>query len=104
MGSSHDEAKRSASNNQDATPPAKPSFKLKDGALSVTVFARSTGKDDVQLFVVPERAYRNKDKQWVSTHILHQDDLLPMSLLLMKVYSQMRHKRDDSKTDDETQG
>jgi len=106
MGSSHDEAKRPASNKQDNTSQATPSFKLKDGPLSATVFARSKGKDEVHLFIVPERAYRNKDQEWVSTHILHQDDLLPMSLLLMKVYARMRHQTDEPRgsADSKSQG
>lgn len=57
MGSSHDEAKRPASNKQENRSQTSPSFKLKDGPLSATVFARSKGKDEVHLFIVPERAY-----------------------------------------------
>lgn len=94
MGSSHDEAKRPASQNEDATSSAKPSFKLRDGPLSVSVFAKSKAKGEVHLFVVPERAYRDKDKNWVSTHILHEEDLLRMSLLLMNTYARLRHKSD----------
>lgn len=104
MGSSHDEAKRPASNNQDATSQATPSFKLKDGPLSVTVFARSKSKDEMHLFIVPERAYRNKDKEWVSTHILHQDDLLAMSQLLTKAYARLRHKHEETQADNKSQG
>jgi len=95
----NDEAKRPASNNEDATPSARSSFKLKDGPLSVTVFAKSKGKGEVHLFVVPERAYRNKDKKWVSTHLLHEEDLLRMSLLLMRTYAQLRHKTEEPSPD-----
>ncbi|MEZ5942907.1 MAG: hypothetical protein R3C18_16060 [Planctomycetaceae bacterium] len=94
MAHANDEASRPASPQSDATSSA-PSFKLKDGPLSVSVFAKSKGQGEVHLFVVPERAYRNKDKQWVSTHILHEEDLLRMSLLLMKTYAQLRHKTEE---------
>lgn len=94
----NDEAKRPASNNEDATPPArspidgksKAHFKLKDGNISVTVFAKMKGKD-VHLFVVPERSYRDSADKWHATHILHEDDLLRLSLLLMKTYAHLRH-------------
>lgn len=99
MGDSHNEAPRPASQPEDATPSAQPSFKLKDGPLSVSVFAKSKGKGEVHLFVVPERVYRNKDKQWVSTHLLHEEDLLRMSLLLMKTYAQLRHKHEEPSSD-----
>lgn len=98
MAQSNDEAKRPASNNEDATPPAqspiegkaKPHFKLKDGNVSVTVFAKTKGKD-VHLFVVPERSYRDANDKWQGTHILHEEDLLRLSLLLMKTYAHLRH-------------
>lgn len=98
MSTSHNEAKRPASSQQDATSSAKPSFKLKDGALTVTVFVRNKDTDDQQVFIVPERVYRNKENEWASTHILHQDDLLPMSHLLAKAYSRMRVQLDEPKS------
>ncbi|MCA9062832.1 MAG: hypothetical protein KDA96_07230 [Planctomycetaceae bacterium] len=99
MVQSNDEAKRPASNNQDTTPPAQspadsksqPHFKLRDGNISVTVFAKAKGKD-VHLFVVPERSYRDAKDQWQTTHILHEEDLLRLSLLLMKTYAHLRHE------------
>jgi len=102
MVQSHDEAQRPASNNEDATSPAQspvdgkshPHFKLKDGNLSVTVFAKSKGKD-VHLFVVPERSYRDAANKWHTTHILHEEDLLRLSLLLMKTYAYLRHDSQD---------
>ncbi|MEZ6055481.1 MAG: hypothetical protein R3C01_02130 [Planctomycetaceae bacterium] len=99
MGHTDDEAQRPASAPEDATSSARPSFKLKDGPLSVSLFAKSKDKGEVHLFVVPERVYRNKDKQWVSTHILHEEDLLRMSLLLTKAYDRLRHKLEDINSD-----
>ena len=101
MVQSNDEAKRPAQQ-QDATPPAhsldegnsKPHFKLKDGNISVTVFAKTKGKD-VHLFVIPERSYRDKQDKWHTTHILHEEDLLRLSLLLMKTYAHLRHVSKD---------
>ena len=97
----NDEAKRPAQQ-QDATSPApsidegnsKPHFKLKDGNISVTVFAKTKGKD-VHLFVVPERSYRDSNDKWHTTHILHEEDLLRLSLLLMKTYAHLRHSSND---------
>ena len=100
----NDEAKRPAQK-QDATSPApsidegnsKPRFKLKDGSISVTVFAKTKGKD-VHLFVVPERSYRDSNDKWHTTHILHEEDLLRLSLLLMKTYAHLRHLSKDFET------
>lgn len=77
---------------QDATPPAKsvPEIKLRDGLLSVTVFSRSVDKKEKQYFIVPERSYRNDASEWVTTHLLHPEDLLPMSLMFQKAYSDLR--------------
>lgn len=91
----HDEAQRPASPEQDAhTSSAKPRLKLRDGSLTVTVFAKDKAKGGTHLFVVPERAYRDADKKWHSTHLLHEEDLLRMSLLLTKAYAQLRHSGD----------
>ena len=98
MSTSHTEAKRPASTQPDAKSTAKPAFKLKDGALTVTVFVRNKDKEDQQIFIVPERTYKNKDNEWASTHILHQDDLLSMSLLLEKAYSRMKIQLDEPKS------
>jgi hypothetical protein len=77
---------------RDATPPAKsvPELKLRDGSLTVTVFSRETGSKEKNLFVVPERSYRNAKQEWVTTHLLHPEDLLPMSLLLQRAYNDLR--------------
>jgi len=81
---------------QDApTGKSVPEIKLRDGLLTVTVFSRTTAKKVKQLFVVPERSYRNDQEQWVTTHLLHPEDLLPMSLLLQRAYSDMRVKEAD---------
>ncbi len=98
MVQSNDEAERPASHNDDATPPAQspsggksqPHFKLRDGNITVTVFAKTKGKD-VHLFIVPERSYRDSSNEWQKTHILHEEDLLRLSLLLMKTYAHLRH-------------
>lgn len=78
---------------QDApTGKSVPEIKLRDGLLTVTVFSRTTAKKVKQLFVVPERSYRNDQEQWVTTHLLHPEDLLPMALLLQRAYSELRVK------------
>lgn len=75
-----------------------PEVKLRDGLLAVTIFSRTTAKKVKQLFVVPERSYRDDKEQWVKTHILHPEDLLPMALLLQRAYSELRVKdADDAK-------
>ena len=83
----------------DATPPAKsvPEIKLRDGLLSVTVFSRSVDKKEKQYFVVPERSFRNDASEWITTHLLHPEDLLPMSLLLQRAYSDLRQANADAK-------
>jgi hypothetical protein len=93
------EGSRPASS-QDATPSAKsvPELKLRDGRLTVTLFSRTTGEGDTQWFAVPERSYRDSQQEWVSTHTLHPDDLLPMAQLLQQLYSEHRVTiADDSK-------
>lgn len=105
MVSSSDEAKRPASNNDDATSSAEspadgtshPHFKLKDGNISVTVFAKTKGKD-VHLFIVPERSYRNAEDKWHTTHILHEEDLPRLSLLLLRTYAHLRHSSQQFKS------
>ncbi|MDP1798863.1 MAG: hypothetical protein Q8K78_15320 [Planctomycetaceae bacterium] len=67
-------------------------MKLRDGRLTVTLFSRSGADGEKQWFVVPERSYRNEQRQWKSTHVLHPDDLLSMALLLQRVYSEHRVK------------
>lgn len=91
MVSPRHEATRPASQEQDAPSPAKLQFKLRDGTLTVSVFAKPAAKDKTHLFVVPERAYRDKNDEWKSTHLLHEEDLLRMSLLLSEAYSRLRH-------------
>lgn len=84
-------AQRPASQQQDATTPsAQPQLKLRDGTLTVTVFSKPNPKGDAQLFVVPERAYRDANKKWQTTHLLHPDDLLRMSALLQETYARLR--------------
>jgi len=90
------EAKRPASSKMDATSWGNPTLKLRDGTLSVSVFARSDGQKDPQVFVVPERSYKNKGGQWVSTHILHEQDLPRMALLLNSVYGLLRHDKHEA--------
>ncbi|MCA9078192.1 MAG: hypothetical protein KDA93_24395 [Planctomycetaceae bacterium] len=89
------EAPRPASSNEDAhTSSAERRLKLSDGRLSCTVFAKTRGKDKVHLFVIPERAYRDDEKKgWKNTHLLHEEDLLPMAALLTRTYHELRHKQ-----------
>lgn len=102
---SNDEAKRPASNDEDATSSAEspadgtshPHFKLKDGSISVTVFAKTKGKD-VHLFIVPERSYRDAQDKWHTTHILHEEDLPRLSLLLLRTYAHLRHSSQEFKS------
>ncbi|HQX51781.1 MAG TPA: hypothetical protein PLY87_09345 [Planctomycetaceae bacterium] len=77
---------------QDATSSARsvPERKLRDGCLSVTLFSRDNGKKEKNYFIVPERSYRNAKQAWETTHLLHPEDLLPMSLLLQRAYSDLR--------------
>ena len=84
--------------NQDATSPARsvPELRLRDGCLSVTLFSRENAKKEKSYFIVPERSYRDADQKWVTTHLLHPEDLLPMSLLLQRAYSDLRVKEGDT--------
>ncbi|MCA8999023.1 MAG: hypothetical protein KDA80_18630 [Planctomycetaceae bacterium] len=93
MVSSHSQARRPAPS-KDATPSAQLQFKLRDGALSVSVFAKPVANDRTNVFIVPERAYRDKNDAWTSTHILHAEDLLRMSELLTQVHIQMNQVSD----------
>ncbi|MCA9111901.1 MAG: hypothetical protein KDA52_18250 [Planctomycetaceae bacterium] len=88
------EAQRPASPEQDAhTSPAQRALKLTDGRLSATVFTKPKGKGQVHRFIIPERAYRNADeKTWTNTHLLHEEDLLPMAALLTRTYQRLRHQ------------
>jgi hypothetical protein len=83
---------------QDATSPARSvaELRLRDGCLSVTLFSRENAKKEKSYFLVPERSYRDADQKWVSTHLLHPEDLLPMSLLLQRAYSELRIKDADT--------
>jgi hypothetical protein len=92
------EGQRPAPSQDAPTPRSVPEVKLRDGLLTVTVFSRSGAKKENQWFVVPERSYRNDKSEWVATHLLHPEDLLPMSLLLQRAYSELRVvKADESK-------
>ncbi len=94
MVNSSNEAPRQASANQDAPPSsAQRKLKLTDGRLSATVFTKAKGQGQVHQFIVPERAYRSADeKSWTNTHLLHEEDLLPMAALLTRLYSELRHQ------------
>ena len=46
-------------------------------------------------FAIPERSYRNAKQEWETTHLLHVEDLLPMSLMLQRVFSELRVHSDD---------
>lgn len=86
---------RPASSQDALSPKSIPELKLRDGRLSVTIFSRTTAAEEKQWFVVPERSYRNEQRQWQSTHVLHPDDLLAMALLLQRAYSEHRTKIDE---------
>ena len=91
------EATRPAQNQDDtSSAPAQvgsavPYYKLRDGNLSVTVFAKTKGKD-VHLFIVPERSYKDGKEKWHTTHIMHEEDLPRLSQLLVEAYVRLRHK------------
>ena len=74
----------------------KPYLKVRDGALSVSVFSRARSKGDPYVFAVPERAYK-KDEDWVNTSTLHVDDLLPMAFLLMQTHARLKTKTETNK-------
>ena len=68
------EAKTPASTEQESTSSAKPVLKLRDGTLSVTVFAKdyeSNGKTREQQFVALDRSFKRGDGQWQTTNLLH---------------------------------
>ena len=99
------EANSQASNPTDETPQASeghkgssPHFKLRDGLVSVTVFAKSNGKH-VNLFVVPERSYKDAKGNWHRTHLMHEEDLLRLSFLLIRTYAHLRHKSQEFTSD-----
>ena len=75
----------------------KPVLKLRDGALSVSVFVKERAKGDPYTFVVPERAYKDKDDKWVNTPTLYVDDLLGMAELLRQAHVQLKVKMDSAK-------
>jgi len=92
------EGSRPASSQDAASSKSVPELKLRDRRLTVTMFSRTTADGEKQWFVVPERSYRNEQRAWQSTHVLHPDDLLAMALLLQRTYSEHRVKRaDDAK-------
>jgi len=75
----------------------RPVLKLRDGALSVSVFVKERAKGDPYAFAVPERAYKDKDDKWVNSATLHVDDLLAMAELLRLVHSRLKVKADIQK-------
>ena len=87
-------AKSSASNTT-----GKPVFRIRDGALSVSVFIKERAKGDPYAFVVPERAYKDKDDKWVNTSTLYADDLLAMAELLRVAHHELKIKANISKGD-----
>jgi len=91
------QSNESASDSQQgAKSSAERKLKIQDGLRSVSVFNRSRDDGAKHQFVVPERAYRDKNKKLVNTHILHEEDLLPMAALLVRVYEMLRHQQEEA--------
>ncbi len=82
---------------KDATSSAKstPQLKLRSGGLTVTLFSTIHANGEMSYFVIPERSYRNAKQEWETTHLLHVEDLLPMSLMLQRVFNELRVHPDD---------
>jgi hypothetical protein len=67
------------------TAPAKPAHKIRDGALSVTIWKNDSDKGP-WYSVTPSRAYK-QGEQWKDSDSLGFDDLLPMAKLLDLAHS-----------------
>ena len=75
----------------------KPFLKLRDGALSVSAFRKSRPKGEAYVFISHERAFKDKQDEWVNVSMLHPSDLLPMAFLLMQAHARLNTKNDAPK-------
>ena len=74
-----------------------PLFRLQDGDLSLSVYAKEFQSGFDYTFIVPERTYKGKDGKPVSTSTLHVDDLLAMTSLLTQCHIRLRTKLEIAK-------
>ena len=81
------EAKRSASIQENATSSATEVGILTDQDLSLRFIARTDESGNTDLFVKPSQQYQLKNGRTVHASTLHQEDLFRMATLLMKAYS-----------------
>ncbi len=84
------EAGQTAPENNAAQTTGKPYLKLRDGTLSVSVFAKERQQGESYAIIVPERAYKDKSGKWVNTSTLYEGDLLQMAMLLMQTHARLR--------------
>jgi hypothetical protein len=63
---------------------------------------RGRGETFIAYSALPVRSYYDDDKkEYVDTHYLREDDLLPMAELLRQIWSRIQMQKDEQPQDDE---
>ena len=69
-------------------PKAKPTVKLRDGVLSVAIWANKSEEGNIFYSTTYARGYKDGD-EWKETTSLGADDLLKVSRLLQRAYDKI---------------
>ena len=70
-------------------PNTQPAAKLRDGRLTVTIWANATEDERTYYSVDLTKSYKDDDDAWQETHSLNGDEVLKASRLLARAYDEI---------------